>query len=635
MVNTRRLTGADDGATSPTTAPSRISPVETPGSGKVSRALRNLQIDGNVALGGSGSLKRKRGHKDAIAAIPPTPPRSHSVSSQHGSPSAEKIDPVSAATKVQRRSTSRAPIRSRDSLTSRSRTINAGSASPGIPPRSPGNVARRELPEAEQTDVKSSPATPAAYWFLPGGGLSPGVADASDDQSEVVLAPSRRSRLPSNDESASVASQRKEPGRRASKRKRSSEGPDDEEAVEPVPARLDTPGLRSSAKLKRELRKLEIRANPSLSLVDTDNTATTKRTTLATRHKTRRSRGVEEQDARTESPTEAAVDVIPIPATAKSVALPIATKPQVSEKAKQKLSREMRKLEIRANERLSGRTASPISQAEASRSDTDQNSRFPRRRIHGQRNTSSRLRKSQLATPNVPNDVSARRPALIQPFPADPPPELVDHILFLLADAADERGLVAALQDKAQDAIARDVRWEAPGVVDARVQRELDILDSWAPLDEGTLKVVNEMDGHRDAVEKHEARRQLFVERAQQAAHADAFKQRIVAGTVPDQDESDCESSDAGDDSNLASNIIVNSDPADPGAEDSQDLLDDDEDDEHEDSTDPSLRANIAATAEVTGSDGVVESKSGSEGDEPPPKRWKGKQRALSQDMDE
>ncbi|KAF2218634.1 hypothetical protein BDZ85DRAFT_78812 [Elsinoe ampelina] len=632
MVNTRRLTGADDGATSPATAPDRIPPAENSGSGKVSRALRNLQIDGNVALGGSGSLKRKRGHKDAIAAIPPTPPRSHSVSSQHGSPPTETIDPGLATTSLQRRSASRAPIRPRTSLTSRFRTKNAESASPDIAPESPGNIARTRAHETEKIDAKSSPTTPAAYWFLPGGGLSPGAADTSDDQSEVVPAPAQHSRLSSSSDSASVVSQSKEPRRRTSKRKRYSRGAKDEEAVEPVTARVDTPGPRPSAKLKRELRKLEIRANPSLRLVDVDLTDTMKHTD--TRPNTRRSRGVEERELRTESPRQAVIQDSQVPTTKNSDAPPTVKQPPVSERANQKLSREMRRLEIRANERLSGRTASPISQAEPSRSDTDQNSRFPRRRNQGQRNTSNRLRKSQLATPTILNDASTRRPAEIKPFPADPPPELVDHILFLLADAADERGLIAALQDKAQDAIARDVRWEAPGILDARVQRELDMLDSWAPLDEGTLKVVNDMDGHREAVEKHEARRQMLAERALQAAHADAVKQR-VADLIPDQDDSDRESSDAGNDSNLASNIIVNSDFADPGAEDTQDLLDDDEDDEHENSTDLAIEVGITATAEATGLNGFVDSKSDSNEDEPRPKRWKGKGRAVSQDMDE
>ncbi|KAF4552422.1 Hypothetical protein D9617_10g074030 [Elsinoe fawcettii] len=579
MVNTRRLTGdASDAANPP--SPVTTDHSNAQGSNKVTRALRNLQIDGNIALGGSGSLKRKRGQKES-AAVLLTPPRSHSVSSQYVSPTVRPLEGVSSS------------IRDPITVVSGGQLRRAQGAAPN---HASSPSARYRSPDAKHSSDKESSTSandttadarlsslyPAAYWFLPGEGLMSGSDEGSDGRTEG-RAQSQSDTIGASfgatgDEMTGVSHIISE-GRsiRGAPQGRTSED------VEAIPEHEITLAMRSQAKLKRELRKLEIRANPALSLKDPDIGTSPPHKGVGFRVFAKSSRKTGDASERSPAHHLDAQGVDGQQSGRAAGDLPFAVAEPLepfTEKAKKKLSREMRKLEIRAKERLGGRTASPSLRNDASDAPPEQTARFPRRQVRHKRSPRSR-RTRTMALARSRSPTRRKSVVALKPFPTNPPDDLIDHILFLLADAAGERDLVAALHDKAQNSIRRDVRWLPPAILDARDQHEMDILEKWTPLDEGTIKIVNDLQCFQDAIEKHEARRQILTDQAIKVAEYQRRGTRS-SGLIFDAPESDVDTDDGALDSNMASNIIVNSDPADTGAEDTQDLLDDEDDEADE-----------------------------------------------------
>ncbi|TKX26068.1 hypothetical protein C1H76_1644 [Elsinoe australis] len=605
MVKTRRLTSGGQVDTSNPTSPIPISDDNVHKSAKVSRALRKLQIDGNAALHGIPSLKRKRGQDVASTAGVLTPPRSHSVSSQRNSPHLDRADTIlpgprpTIRTSLQRISVPDQEDVIHVSTSRRTQTPPAQSLKPGatVEDTSPADE------DSHDEGLNAQAPGTEQYWFLPDGALLASESEVEVNDNEETAEQQARQAVKSrasDTERGAVDSINTRPTSSIIRQTVSTEQlPAEKESVD------QDASPHASTKVERELRKLEIRANPALNL----KYSPAEEPLATARGKGRAARRVS-TDIIVSEKDEDPEDVSSAP---------------VPEKASKKLSREMRKLEIHANERLGGQTRNPTGQV------YNPLKRVQRRQKPDGRGTPRSARALQQNRSTAPKLSTTRAQGPIEAFPKDPPPELVDHILFLLADAAEERELVCALQGTAQDAIARDVRWEAPNDLEDRVKGELDIMESWEPLDEGTMKMLEQSGVQAGPLVRSSVAQPRAVLRDHQCDEVDL--DHATPRSSADLDAAAVES-------NIASNIIVNLDQNQLEADDTQELLDveDDDDDDISDGLLPDGSSDQISEADTQPSSAVHRKKASmqpisrimepDDANELATRRWKGKGRA-------
>ncbi|PNS20640.1 hypothetical protein CAC42_367 [Sphaceloma murrayae] len=417
---------------------------------KVSRALKQLQIDGNVALGGRGSLKRKRG-QDRTAIAPPTPPRSHSVSSQHKSPPIE-TPRVKSPLPANRKRQSLRGARISDQLDD---TIHVAVSETSVEAQGytnnlqllDGDKTFQVIELTEYSDEIDEGA--ADYWFLPNTAVQQSEADAPGRPPPSFKVSRRSSRRRTTNEYARASPRSSTPPVLDNP---SAGALPDFSVHSEACSTMDITASRKAAKLQRELRKLEIRANPSLSMKESSP-----------------------PDPETSGPQNLARGEIP-----RSSRRP----DHVFDKSVRELNPADQNLPVRFN-RIQDRreTRMPKTRANGQRDGRAvRDDKRPSAASKRQQRPGSPLERTDDAASAVRLGDSGSRP--IEAFPTNPDPELVDHLLYLLADAADEKNLVIALRDKAQDAIRHEVRWESPTSRQRRIKDEITVLDSWELLDE-------------------------------------------------------------------------------------------------------------------------------------------------------
>lgn len=356
-------------------------------------------------LGGQGSLKRKR--------------------SQHYSH--DVVPEAEAQSNIQ----VPAPVAIEHSSAVKNVTSAPGTNKPAVAPSKPF------WPKDDER--KARPPHRQHFWFLPDDAQS--CVSASDTRSNSVASESRDNKpeqVFGMHTANTVVADLIAPTPQDAPPDTSNSPNVKEESQEPVRKKART------TKVSRELRRLQIDANPSLLASSPQEDAPTaqpsKQTSSPAPARPRRTLQLDEP-----SPSQ-----------------------QLPPKHK-KVKRELHKLRIDANPALGGKDldiAAPARTAGPGRR-SGRNSRYLERETQSIL-SENRSRKKQWK-PTVLE---------IHKFPKDPPSQLADHILLLLADAAQESNVVRALNGDARQAI-RDMRYQSQFVRDRRMQQELAIIEDW------------------------------------------------------------------------------------------------------------------------------------------------------------
>ncbi|KAF2148658.1 hypothetical protein K461DRAFT_271292 [Myriangium duriaei CBS 260.36] len=512
MVQTRRLASSPAAAStgdngSNPQSPLPVHPVtvtDTPKPAKVSREMRKLLIDAEPSLGGSGSLKRKRRGRASLNPdtfdspttarhiVPKKEPADDSTSFLHTLPQSTQPQGSTPGTDV---STPAAQEPAHDTPLRPSSEQGNVPAQNSTPPQeflsaqesSPVqdtqvNAAQDAATVAENTSAHEvsqtqelAPAQPAAkegrlpkpfYWFMPDDVSASSFGVPHSDAGNSSKQHSHRG-TPTVDESTPILAE--SPPRTQSTALDSSA----QSVHAPWPSEgshTPTGPVRKkprTSKVSRELRKLNIAANPALLGTPTNAILT------------------EAQDVGKPievMPREAAGPPVQHPEIAVAAEIPnapvasadlVATEPQPPPVEDKAVKRALKKLAINGNESLGG-TGTVVMRSSLSS-----------RPVRGEIRTNGRLAKNhntklilkQRQTQSFkPSRVRARDP--VNAFPEKPNPEMADYILRVLAEAAQEHSIVRALEGDARQAI-REGRHENPYKREDRMHRELADMESW------------------------------------------------------------------------------------------------------------------------------------------------------------
>ncbi|GAM89500.1 hypothetical protein ANO11243_075390 [Dothideomycetidae sp. 11243] len=401
----------------------------TPASAKVSREMRKLLIDANPSLGGSGSLKRKRTTRASPGELqtPTQPGRSLS-----------DVEALSHASKVTSQTGHPATPRHIVDLASGSPVadvvpVQASNPAVGGALPSPANSQRRY-------------AQREYLWFLPDDASASPAGSGSGSESnssKLVTAPAPSASTPASEVPSETQMLPAIPSPEVSSRIVTYK----QESGEGQTPQQNGHKRQRTSKVSRELRRLQIDANPSLLA-------------SSPRQPSSSTKPIGRQPPLPPPPEETE------PSTRHNVHVVKASPPPLQDK---RVKREMRKLQIDANPSLGGVVA-PMHNSQTVRRRSGRGNPAP---VDESPIRATKVKPSRITKPTSRLDLK------IHHFPKDPPEPLADHILFLLADAAQEHDIVRALHGDARLAIMRDMRHEGAHFKEERVRHELEIMESW------------------------------------------------------------------------------------------------------------------------------------------------------------